>query len=142
MAQKRSARVSVSNIPKAIGFSLIVSMLITVLGIAVGAYLVHKEMIMQENMGLVVTTVLTLSSAAGALTAILAVKRMKLQMSFLSGASYFLLLLSMTALFFEGQYNGVAAAGIAILTGCSIVAILNILPGRRGKLFKTKTAYR
>jgi len=142
MSKKRNVKESGSSIPKAIGLSLIISAIITVLGTVAGAYLIQKEMIQQENIRIVVTAVLTLSSAAGACTAMYAAKRMKLQTSILSGVSYFLLLLSMTALFFGGQYDGIMVAALAIMAGCSVAALLNILPNKRGKSYKRKTAYR
>lgn len=142
MSKKRRVKESGSSIPKAIGLSLIISATITVLGTVAGAYLIQKEMILQENMGIVVIAVLTLGSAAGAFAAMYTAKRMKLQTSILSGVSYYILLLSMTALFFGGQYDGIVATALAIISGCSIAALLNILPNKRGKSFKRKTAYR
>lgn len=142
MGKKRSTKDSASSIPKAIGLSLIISTITTVLGVVVGAYLIYKEIIVQESTGIVVTAVLTLSSALGAVTATLTAKRVKLQMSLLSGVSYYLMLLCMTALFFDGQYNGILATAFAILTGCGAVVLLNIIPKKRGKSFKIKTAYR
>lgn len=142
MSRKRKVKESGSSIPKAIGLSLIISAIITVLGTVAGAYLIQKEMIQQQNIGIVVTAVLTLSSAAGTFAAMSTAKRMILQTSILSGVSYFLLLLSMTALFFGGQYDGIMADALAIMAGCSVAALLNILPNKRGKSFKRKTPYR
>ena len=142
MSQKRSVNESASGIPKGIGISLIVCIITTLLGMAVSAYLIHKEMIAQESAEIAAILILTVSSAAGAFTAINTVKRMRLQMSLLSGVAYFLLLLSMTALFFGGQYNGIVTAVFAILGGSGIAVLANILPGKNRKKFKRKTAYR
>ena len=142
MRKKRSVKESGGSIPKVIGISLIVSVITSVLGVFVAAYLINKEIVVQENAGVAVMLVLLLSSAAGAITAINIAKRKRLQMSLLSGASYYLLLLSMTALFFGGEYNGVITTGTTIMAGCGIVAIGNMFANKRGKSFKMKTAYR
>ena len=142
MVKKRSIKESASSIPGGIGVGLIISVLTMVLGSVISAYLIHKEIIMQESMGIAVYAVLAVSSAAGALAAVYRVKRMRLQLCLLTGGSYFLLLLSMTALFLGGQYEGVLSAGLTILVGSGVVAILNVLPVKRGKPFKRKSVYR
>lgn len=142
MGKKRSVKESGVSIPKAIGYSLIVSMITSLLGILAAAYLIYNEIIIQENMGVVVTVVLLLSSAASAITAINTAKRMRLQMSLLSGVAYYLLLLSVTALFFGGEYSGIVLTAVTILASCGIVAIGDMFVNKRGKSFKVKTAYR
>ena len=142
MIKKQSRKELESTVLGGILTALIISVLTTLLGTAVSAYLIHTEMISQESMGAAVITVLAISAASGAAGAIYKVKRLKMQMCLLLGASYYLLLLSITALFLGGQYDGIAAAGLSILMGCGAVAILNVIPGKKGNSYKRKKVYR
>ena len=127
---------------KALGISLISGGITTVIGALVCAWLIHSETVGQESVGIGTLMILALGSAAGALTGIWVLKRMRLQISLLSGLAYYLLLLSVTALFLGGQYEGVIGAGFAILAGCGVVALLSIMPKKRGNAFKRKSPYR
>lgn len=142
MGKKRSVSESASTIPKGIGISLIISAISTLIGIAVSAYMIHKEMISQEGAGIAAILVLFLGSTAGTITAIKTIKRMKMQMCLLSAAAYLLLLLSVTALFFGGQYQGILTAVSAVVGGSGIAVISIILTDKRGNRFRRKTAYR
>ena len=44
----------------------------------------------------------------------------------LAGGIYWLTLLAITALFFGGQYHGIAATGATILAGCGTICLLGI----------------
>lgn len=142
MSQKRRVRETAVGIPKTIAISVVVSSIVTLLGIVLSAYLIHKEVIKQENVGMAVFTVLLISGAVGAFTAIGLLKRMKIQMILISGGAYFLLLLSITALFFGGQYEGVVSGFAGVLSGCGIVIITCILSGGKDGRIKRKKAYR
>ena len=142
MVKNRKPTGTASSIPAGIAFGVLISMIITLLGTAISAYLVHSESIRQESIGYASMAVLLVSGAVGALTAINRIKRMRLQMCLLSGACYFLVLLSVTALFFGGQYAGVGATGLTILIGCGSVAALSVLLEKKGSTHRRNKAYR
>ena len=142
MVSNRKSTGTASSIPAGIAIAAIVSLVITLLGSVVSAYLVQSELIRQESIGYASMVVLVVSGAVGALVAMARIKRMRMQMCLLSGVCYFLLLLSVTALFFGGQYEGIGVTALAILSGCGSVAVLSIAGEKRGSTGRRKKAYR
>ena len=142
MYKKRSMKKPDAGIAKGIGISLIVSIIVTILGTFLTAHLIHKEIISESSVTTIAVIVLSLSSAAGAFSAICVIKKMRLQISLLSGGVYMLLLLSMTALFFGGQYESVITSMLAVLGGCGVVAFAYLIPKGKGKRNIRKNAYR
>lgn len=142
MVKNRKPTGTASSIPAGIAMAVLISMLITLLGTAISAYLVHSESIRQESIGYASMMVLLVSGAVGALTAINRIKRMRLQMCLLSGACYFLVLLSVTALFFGGQYEGIGTTALTILIGCGSIAALSVLLEKKGSAYRRKKDYR
>lgn len=128
------------GIPVGIAVGDLVSLIISIAGAAVSAWLVSSEKIGEGGIGYAAIIVVALAAAGGAWISTLLIKRLRLQMCLLSGGCYFLTLLAMTALFFGGQYQGIGVIGIVILCGCAIVAFI---PGKNGGFkSKRKKAYR
>ena len=115
-----------TSIPVGILSGVTVSMLITLVGAAVAAWLISAEITSQESVGYLSAVILVLGGAIGAAVSAGRIKRMRLQMSVLSGVFYYLSLLAMTALFFGGQYEGMGATGIAVAAGCAGGAIVGL----------------
>jgi len=119
-----------------------VCILMTLITVAVGAMLASKEMLAEKDMGYIAMAILLCSSIAGAKAGTLKRKEKVAYISLMIGMIYALVLLSVTALFFEGQFHAVSVSVIVILSGC----ILSVLfGGKRGKGIKTrrsKKAYR
>ena len=142
MKQKGSADTPLNKMVKGIGASLIVTALMTLVGVGTTAYLIHKELISQSCNEIAATMIYLLSGAAGAFISMNSVKRWAIQAAALSCAAYFLLLLSVTALFFGGEYSQVTPALLAILGGCSVALGVKFLCGKNRKKYKIKTGYR
>ncbi len=142
MSTKRKAPRSTGSIPAGIGIAVAVSTVITILGAALCASLISQEVIGPEKTGLVSTVILVLSAAAGAITAMRLIGRLRMQMCLAAGGCYYLLLLSMTALFFEGQYEGLLPTAIAVLAGSGAVAILSTVIQKKGGIAGKKMRYR
>ena len=142
MAKKHKSTQKASSIPAGLGLAVICSMIVTLLGAMISAYLVGAETISQDSMKVASIVVIVISGAVGALVALNRIKRMRMQMCLLSGICYYIVLLSITGLFFDGQYNGLGMNGIAILCGCGGVAVLSILTKNRGKTHRRKPVYR
>ena len=140
MYAKRKVTGTAMGIPGGIGLGLVVSLLITIAGAALTAWLIVSEKIGEGTIGYAAMVLLAIASATGALVAVALIKRLRLQICMLTGGCYYLALLAMTALLFGGQYQGMGVAAIVILAGCALIAFLPAKNGRVG--WKRKKAYR
>ena len=111
------------GIPSGIAIGTLISLVVSIVGAAVSAWLVSSEKIGEGGIGYAALVVVALAAVSGAWFSTSVIKRLRLQMCLLSGGCYFLCLLAVTALFFEGQYRGIGSVVIAILCGCGIVAL-------------------
>ena len=98
----------------------------TLLAAAVLAWLIQKEVIREEGIGYGSMVILLTSSALGARIGCSKVRRQKLLTCLCSGGMYFLLLLSMTALFFGGQYTGIGVTVLLVMGGCAAAWLLEM----------------
>lgn len=138
MNQKLSGRAF--GIPAGVGLGALISLLITLAGAALASYLIAAEKIGEGAMGFSVMIILIVAAIFGAWCAVSMVKRLRLQVSMMSGACYYLVLLALTALFFGGQYEGMGVCALIILAGSALVALI---PSKSGKIFmKKKRSYR
>ena len=142
MSAKKVKKNTASSIPAGIGIGLLVSMIITLAGSALTAYLIHGESISEEGMGYGIILTLLLSAILGAWVSAGRIQRLRMQMCMLSGLCYYLTLLAMTALFFGGQYSGMGVTALMVLGGCGTVAILGASGGKRRKIGKKIKAHR
>ncbi len=127
MVTERKATGRASSMPVGLSVGALISMVVTLSMAGLLAWLVDKGSMPITGIGYGAMVTLFAAAAAGALTASGKIKRMRMQVCLLSGAIYFLLLLSMTALFFGGQYQGIGVSAIVILCG----TVAAILPGLR-----------
>lgn len=116
-----------SSIPAGLGMGLLVSMGVTFLGAVLIAWLLGAERVGEESMGYAAMAVLAVAALLGAFTAVGRTKRLRLQISMLVGASYFLSLLAITALFFGGRYQAIGTTLVVIGISSTMVAFL---PGK------------
>ncbi len=112
------------GIPAGIAIGDLVSLIISIAGAAVSAWLVSSGKIGEGGIGYAAMIVVALAAAVGAWISTALIKRLRLQMCMLSGGCYFLTLLAITALFFGGQYQGIGVIAIVILCGCALIAFL------------------
>ena len=117
------------TIPAGLAWGAVFSLFATLAGAAVTAWLLEGEMVPQENTGYWVMGILLTASFLGATVAKGKTKRRALVVSLLSGVVYFGLLMTVTALFFGGQYSGVGETALLIFCGC----MLSVLWELRGK---------
>ena len=142
MAGKKKQTGRASALPVGIAFGVVSSLVITLLGAAGLTVMIAGEHMALESYGYGVMVILLLAAVVGAVVAMLRIKHQKLQVSLLTGAAYYLILLAMNALFFGGQYEGALTTGLIILCGTGAAAILG---SREVKSFKRKrklSAYR
>ena len=115
---------------------LICGSAVSVLGTAAGAMIAAKLMdtgrMQQTGIGYAVLVTLLLSSFLGAMVAAKKIKRQLVAVCTLSGVIYLLILLSITALFFGGQYEAVGVTAL-LVTGGSILAAMVVARPKKGR---------
>ena len=105
----------------AAGFSIAVTLAVS----ALGAYLVSKEWIGVQQIGIWAMATLILSSVIGGLTAAERIKRLRFQMALMHGLIYYLMLLCLTLLLFGGKYTGMGTTFALIGIGSLIGGVLS-----------------
>lgn len=118
------------SVPAGVAVGLGVSLGITGAVIALLAKMVDSEMMPWENVGYGIMVMLLAASFFGAIAAYGKVRRQRLMICLLAGAVFFCVLLSMTALFFGGQYDGVITTFLLILAGSGTAGLLGLRQGR------------
>ena len=104
----------------------------TMLTSAVLAKLVDMEIIPQDKIGYGIMVLLLLCAFLGANEACRRVKRQYLIVSAISAGFYYSMLLSVTALFFGGQYCGMGVTAVLVLCG-SLLAVFLRSGNREGR---------
>ena len=123
MVMNRKVTGKASTIPGGLAIAGAVSMGITLILAVLAAKLVDSEVIPESGIGYLSLGILLLSSMTGAATAWGRIKRQRLAVCLGAGAVYYVLLLSLTALFFGGQYQGMGVTGLVIAGGCCCVLL-------------------
>ena len=138
MATKQLLQVKAGIMPKGIGIGWGTSIAITILGAAVSSWLLVCEKIGESNLGYVIAILLLVSSAVGALVASSVIRQKRILVCLISGSMYFLSMLGINALFFQGVYSGVGESALLILGGSFSVALLGLNNGKKPKRKKRK----
>lgn len=130
-----------SSIPAGLALAAAVSLGITGAGSVVTAWLVLRGSFPPGWAGYCAMVILLLGSITGAATAVSRIRRLRMQMSLAAGAIYYLCLVSITALFFGGRYQGLGVTGLIIFCGSGLVILLgpggkNVGDRRRRKIRK------
>lgn len=132
--QKNTGRAK--SIPSGLAFGALISLLVTLLSTLVLAKLLETEVIIWERIGYGIMVLIFAASFFGALSAYRKIRRQRLIVCMLSGFLYFGILLSMTALFFGGQYESMGITATLVLAGCGLAALLGIHRNGRQKIGK------
>ena len=106
------------------------------------AKLVEAETLPVEKVGYGIMVLLIVSSFAGAMISFGRIKRQRMLVCIVSGVIYFAMLMSMTALFFGGQYSAVGTTALLVLAGSGAAALLGLRQGRGAKRTKIKVPHR
>lgn len=131
-----------ATVPGGLAFGAAVSLGVTLLASAFLAWLVDTEKLPWEKIGYGIMILVLTAAFLGAWTAFQRIKRQRLMVCLLSGLLYFGILLSITALFFGGQYEGVGVTGALVLSGSGTAGLLGLRQGRGGKPKKTRVRTR
>lgn len=111
---------------------------ITLLGSGIIAKLIDANVFSESSIGYGIMVILLLASFLGSLLAFGKIGRQRLLVCMATGLIQFLLLLSMTALFFGGQYSGVGVTALLIFCGSALAAFLGLRENRGGKTRKIR----
>lgn len=112
-----------TTIPMGLIYGAITATGVTLLLSAITAKLIDQRILAWENTGYAVLGILLVASWMGAAMTYAKVKRQKLIMCLASGAVYFGILLTSTALFFGGKYSGVLETGLVVFCGCMLCVL-------------------
>jgi len=130
------------SIPAGIGFGVLFSIVITIAGAAVIAYLLNSERMSISGIGWGAIVILAIASFTGGVLASRLVKVNRLPVCMGVGVGYLLSLIACTALFFGGQYQGIIATAITVLLSSAGAGIIG-LKGKKSPFQKKKIlAYR
>ncbi len=121
---KRKLPTQAGSMPLGILVGLVVSILVTIFCCATTALMLSNQWIEEGSVGTAALVTLLLSSGVGALVVGVWVKGKYLPACLGSGLAYYVCLLCITGLFFDGAYRGLLPSALAILGGCGSVALL------------------
>ena len=121
---------------------LVVSLLATGIIALLLALAIHLEKLQWNNVGYGIMLLILVSSFLGSLTSRQQIRRKRLIVCLLAGILYCLALLSMTALFFGGQYEAVGVTAGLILAGSGTAGLLEFRVKDTKKVRGIRKAYR
>ncbi len=130
-----------SSIPLGLAGGTICGCSILLIGTAVLAKLIDGNVLQENAIGYSIMVILLVASYGGARFSYSKIKRKQLVVCVASGAVQFGILLGITALFFDGQYNAVGVTALLILCGSGLAA-LHQTGNRGGKRKKIRIANR
>ena len=140
MVTNRKVTGTAMSMPAGLALGGLASLAVTVAGSVLAAHLILKERIPESGVGYCSLFILLLSSVLGAAISVNRIKRRRLYVCALSAAVYYGILLSITALFFGGQYQGMGVTALVVTAGSGVVALLGAkgekTRGKRHSKFK------
>ena len=123
-------------LPMGLALGLGISLVITLSVVGLLANMILNEKLGEQAIGYGAMVIVPVSTAIGALMAALAVKHQWLAVCAGVGGLYYLSLLSITALFFGGQYSGMGFTSFLVLLGIGVASAV----GLRGEKKRPKIA--
>lgn len=114
----------------------------TLLLVAIAATLIEAETISVSAIDYCVPVILLLSAMIGSMVGVRKANQKALYVSLLVGVIYMMLLLSITALFYEGQYHGLGVTALVVASGSLISALMGRKGEGRSKKRRSKIRHR
>lgn len=121
------------TVPAGIGAGVAAAMGITQVMAAVFAWLIASGKLGEQFVGYGSLITMLAAAAAGAAVAICTVKEKLAITSLATGLVYYLLLIAINAMFFEGRYQAMGVTALVIAGGCLCVYLAAIGKGKRKK---------
>ena len=142
MAGKRKSNGRAMSVPAGVGIGIVISLVIMLSGAVLLSLLVASGKIPEDGYGFGVMITQLLAACLGALAAMVLVKHRKLMVCGLATGGYFLVLLSICALFFGGEYTGIGTTAVLILAGGAAAAVLGLREKKSSGKRRKMAAYR
>lgn len=117
------------TMPGGILFGAAISFLWTMIAAGFLAWLIHREVVAESSIGYGSMLILLIGSFLGANVGWRKVKSQRLITSLSVGLLYIIMLISLTAFFFGGQYQGMGVTALLVMGG-SLLSIL-VIPSRK-----------
>lgn len=127
-----------SSVPGGLAIGWGCSMVVTLIGSMIVAAMLDRRIMDMDSIGYGTMLILLLASMFGAAFAVHRIKKQRMMVSMLAGIAYYLTLLAVTALFFGGQYEGMAVTGLVVLGGSMAAALIG-LRQKRGPARKRRS---
>ena len=126
MARKHKMSVKGVSLPVGIVIGVLSGVAATILGALLLAYLVLRESVDIGGIGVGAMLVAALASAFGTWLAATLVKEKKLLVCGLTALGFLLVLLSITAVFFDGMFVGIGKITMMILLGAALPLLFTL----------------
>ena len=139
---KQNGRMKGASVVGGLTVGAVTSVAVTLCCAVVGAAMISTGKIGENVTGYISIGILLLATLIGTLTGTGRVHGKKLYSGLAIAAIYFILLLSMTALFFDGQYERVTVTSIVLILGAIGGAYLRKGKGSKGNYRRHKNKYR
>ena len=137
--KKDSSKVSAMAVGIIIG--VLVSVLISLVASVILAGLIGAEKMSMGAVEYGSAVILMMASAAGSFTACRKVNHHRTQVCLMTGGAYYLLLLAITSVFYEGKFQGLGITAVSVILGCAVVALLGIRDKKTRKNKFKKSAF-
>ena len=140
----KSKRISGTAMSMAGGIALGVgvSFVISIAGALIMTAMISNQSMPFENVGMGCVVLIAAAALVGAYIAALLIKRRNLLVCGITGLAYFLVLLSVSAMFFGGTYSGVGMGALMVLMGSGGAAVLSIALKKKPNWSKRNRAFR
>ncbi|MEE1327987.1 MAG: TIGR04086 family membrane protein [Oscillospiraceae bacterium] len=125
------------SMPAGLAVGGVWSLAITIVLSALIAKLIDGGAVAQGSIGYFVISILLIASITGALQSFRKIKRRRMLVCLISGLIYFCVLLTITALCFGGQYQGIGVTALVVLCGSCCAGLMGLREkkqGRKGKI--------
>ena len=130
------------SMPAGLAVGGVFSLVITLIFSGIVAKLMDAELLKQESVGYFVIGILLVSSITGAWLSFGKIKRRRMVVCMISGVIYYCILLSITALFFGGQYQGMGVTGLVVLCGSCCAGLMGMHEKKQGRKGKVSLLHR
>lgn len=120
----------VKTMPIGLALGALTGMGITLASAVGAAKMIDAGTAGENTIGYFAMGILLISSFAGTIVAVNSIRHRKLMVCGLSALIYYAILLSMTALFFGGQYQGMGVTALVVACGSVVAALISLRQGR------------
>jgi putative membrane protein (TIGR04086 family) len=132
MEHKRGMNGRARSLPMGLAVGCGISVGLTVVLAAIVAKLIDTQTLQETAIGYAAMGILLVSSFLGSVAAGNGIKRRKRMVCCMSALCYYVVLLSLTALFFGGEYQGMVATALVVLCGGILALMVTNRKGREG----------